>query len=271
MVFAMFVLRKTLPFFLFLAFFFSSIGAASCSNAPLSWGIPSAKNEQPADPGETFRNLTEKYGALYTGSSKKKQLFLTFDCGYENGNLPKILDTLKEKKAPAIFFVTGQLVKENPDLLKRIIKEGHLIGNHTWRHPNLCMVNAARFEEELQKLADSVKEVTGMPVSKYMRPPEGVFSEQTLVHANQLGYTHVFWSLAYRDWNVNGQQGAAHAFDAVMQRIHPGAILLLHSISHDNAEALGKIIDACREKGYMFESLDAITFEQKNQNTPFVP
>ena len=127
----MFVLRKTLPFFLFLAFFFSSIGAASSSNAPLSWGIPSAKNGQPADPGETFRNLTEKYGALYTGSSKKKQLFLTFDCGYENGNLPKILDTLKEKKAPAIFFVTGQFVKENPDLLKRIIKEGHLIGNHT--------------------------------------------------------------------------------------------------------------------------------------------
>lgn len=263
-------LRKNFLLFLFIFALFSPLTALSASNTPLGWGIPSAKNEQVADPGEAFRTLIKKYHALYVGDTSEKTLFLTFDCGYENGNLPKILDTLKEKKTPAIFFVTGQFVKENPDLLKRIVKEGHLIGNHTWRHPNLSAVNEARFEEELQKLAESVKEVTGLKILKYMRPPEGIFTERTLEHANELGYTHVFWSLAYRDWNVNVKQGGEYAFQEVMKRIHPGAILLLHSISSDNAEALGRIIDACREKGYTFKSLDEITLEKEKQQLPFV-
>lgn len=262
--------RKVWIFFLVTCTLYAPLLVESASNTPIGWGIPSAKNEQVADPGEAFRTITEKYHALYVGDTSKKQLFLTFDCGYENGNLPKILDILKEKKAPAIFFVTGQFVKENPELLKRIVKEGHLVGNHTWRHPNLSTVNDARFEEELTKVEEAVREIAGVKKLKYMRPPEGVFTERTLEHGNELGYTHVFWSLAYRDWNVNGQQGAQHAYEEVMKRIHPGAILLLHSISNDNTEALGEIIDACKEKGYNFHSLDDLSCKKEKQRLPFV-
>lgn len=262
--------RAGLVLFTLLFALLSPFIAYSASTTPIGWGIPSAKEEQVADPGAAYRNLIEKYQALYVGDTNKKQLFLTFDCGYEKGNLPKILDTLKEKKAPAIFFVTGQFIKENPDLLKRIVKEGHLVGNHTWRHPNLSTVNEERFEEELKRVEDGVRELTGLKSLKYLRPPEGVFTERTLEHGNKLGYTHVFWSLAYRDWNVNGQRGAAYAYEEVMKRIHPGAILLLHSISNDNAEALEKIIDSCKEKGYSFHSLDDLTWKKENERLPFV-
>ena len=255
MVFAMFVLRKTLPFFLFLAFFFSSIGAASSSNAPLSWGIPSAKNEQPADPGETFRNLTEKYGALYTGSSKKKQLFLTFDCGYENGYTPGILDVLKKHKAPAAFFVCKHFIEDQPDLIKRMKEEGHVVGNHTSNH--ICMPESDErtIREEIADNANYMKEATGYEMDPFFRPPKGEYSERTLQITKNMGYTTVFWSLAYPDYDVNNQPGADYVIERFDKYIHPGAIPLIHNISESNAQALDTVLTNLEKEGYSFQSL----------------
>nr|WP_229722270.1 delta-lactam-biosynthetic de-N-acetylase [Priestia taiwanensis] len=243
---------------------FPTVGYAH-SNSAIHWGIPSAKEERVPYPGDPWHNLLTKYDGVYIGNTSKKEVYLTFDNGYENGFTPKILDVLKEKKVLATFFITGQFIKENPDLVKRMVDEGHIVGNHTWHHPNLTTVNNVRLEKELTLLKDEFKQLTGKDEMTYMRPPEGVFSERTLAVTKKLGYRHIMWSLAFLDWKVEEQHGWKYSYDNVMRKIHPGAVILLHTISSDNAHALGSIIDGVREKGYEFKSLDDLLKPEKKQ------
>ncbi|WP_374700817.1 delta-lactam-biosynthetic de-N-acetylase [Paenibacillus barengoltzii] len=204
---------------------------------------------------EGFKDIIDKHGAIFFGDPASKALFLTFDNGYENGYTAPILDTLKAKKVPAIFFVTGHYIKDQPELLKRMVAEGHLIGNHSWSHPDMTTISDAQIREELEKVKSATAKVTGQAKMDFLRPPRGIFSDRTLRVTKELGYTNVFWSVAYKDWDVNDQRGADYAYQKVVSQLHPGAVILLHSVSKDNAAALGAIIDEARRQGYEFKSL----------------
>lgn len=159
---------------------------------------------------------------------------------------------------PAIFFVTGHYVKDQPELLKRMAAEGHLIGNHSWSHPDMTTVSNEKIKDELTKVKEAVASVSGQKEMRYLRPPRGIFSDRTLAVSKDLGYANVFWSIAYRDWDTKVQRGWKYAYDQVMAQLHPGAVILLHSVSKDNADALGAIIDEARKRGYEFKSLDQL-------------
>ncbi|MGG4447953.1 delta-lactam-biosynthetic de-N-acetylase [Brevibacillus sp. HB1.2] len=226
---------------------------------PYHFGFKKSKNGQlPSINEEGFKGIVDRHGAVFLGDTTKKELYLTFDNGYENGFTPKILDTLVAKKVPAIFFVTGHFVKEQPELLKRMAQEGHLIGNHSWSHPDMTTVSNQKIKDELTKVRDAVQQVTGQANMRYLRPPRGIFSDRTLAVTKDMGYTNVFWSVAYKDWDTKVQRGAKYAYDSVMAQLHPGAVILLHSVSKDNAEALGMMIDEARKQGYEFKSLEQL-------------
>ncbi|MCS7459599.1 delta-lactam-biosynthetic de-N-acetylase [Paenibacillus doosanensis] len=231
-------------------------GEAATGN-PYHFGFKKSKNQQLASINEEgFKDIIQKNEAIFLGDVSRKELYLTFDNGYENGYTPKILDVLKEHKVPAIFFVTGHFVKEQPELVKRMVAEGHLIGNHSWSHPDMSQISNARLQEELAKVQTAVSSLTSQKEMHYLRPPRGIFNDRILAASKELGYTSVFWSVAYRDWEPKAQKGWKYAYDNVMGQLHPGAVILLHSVSSDNAEALGRIITAAREQGYEFKSLD---------------
>lgn len=208
---------------------------------------------------EGFKNIVTRHGALFLGDTSQKELYLTFDNGYENGFTPRILDVLKEKKVPAAFFVTGHYVKDQPELLKRMVAEGHIVGNHSWSHPDMSQLSEGSIKTELDKVKEQVEMITGQKEMKYLRPPRGIFNERVLAASKQFGYINVFWSVAYKDWDVNAQRGSEYAYSEVIKQLHPGAIILLHSVSKDNTEALGRIIDEARRQGYEFKSLDQLS------------
>lgn len=259
------MMRKTYMFLLLvpiLVFVFHPL-AYAYDNKPFHWGFKrSVNNQPPSIEQEGYKHILEKHGGIYIGSPDKKILYLTFDNGYENGYTERILDILKEKKVPATFFVTGHYVKDQPVLLQRMVKEGHIIGNHSWSHPDMTRESDEEIKLELERVKEAVAKVTGQKEMIYLRPPRGIFSERTLAISHQLGYINVFWSLAYKDWDVNQQRGGEYAYNQVMKQLHPGAVLLLHSVSKDNAEALGRIIDDARKQGYEFKSLDDLMFER---------
>ncbi len=255
--------RIWISFGLVLAFLTASLPCVfAYSNAANHWGVARNKNENPPDAGKKFTNLIEKYDGFYLGDIKKKDIYLTFDNGYENGYTEKILDVLKEKKVPATFFITGQYIKDQPELVKRMVNEGHIIGNHSWHHPDLTTISDEKLRSEIQQIETEVKQLTGQKEMKYLRPPRGIFSERTLAITKEMGYYNVLWSLAFLDWKVDQQRGWQYSYDSVMKQIHPGAVILLHSISSDNAGALAKIIDDLRTKGYQFKNLDDLVAQK---------
>ncbi|PZD97694.1 delta-lactam-biosynthetic de-N-acetylase [Paenibacillus sambharensis] len=230
---------------------------ASAADSPFHFGFKKSRNGQPASiDQEGFKDILARHGAVFTGDKNEKVLYLTFDNGYENGYTPPILDVLKEKKVPAAFFVTGHYVNDQQELLKRMVREGHIIGNHSWSHPDMTQVPDGKIREELARVKQRVAEITGQREMKYLRPPRGIFSDRTLGVSKAEGYTNVFWSIAYMDWDTKKQKGADYAYRSVTAQLHPGAVILLHSVSRDNAEALGRIIDEARRQGYEFKSLD---------------
>lgn len=191
-----------------------------------------------------------KYDALFTGNNQKK-IILTFDEGYENGYTAGILDTLKAKKVPAVFFVTGDYVERESALIQRMIDEGHVIGNHSVNHKSLPSITVEEAAEEILDLHQQVEEQFHYTMTLF-RPPKGEYSEKTLMLAKTLGYQNIFWSFAYKDWEVDNQMGVTAAFDKVCKGLHPGAIYLLHAVSSDNAALLGDWIDYVRAQGYQF-------------------
>ena len=190
----------------------------------------------------------------YDNKSEGKYLYLTFDCGYENGNTGKILDILKQKNVPAAFFCTQHQVQSEPELTARMITEGHIVGNHSVNHPNFSKISAEKMAEELAGFDNYMRLHFGY-CSSYFRYPEGAYSDYALSEVMSHGFKVCFWSLAYADWDENNQKGADYAYNTVVSRLHPGAVMLLHSVSADNAAALGRIIDEARAEGYEFRSL----------------
>lgn len=186
--------------------------------------------------------------------SKDKVLYLTFDCGYENGYTEKILDVLKEKNVNAAFFCTLPQVKENPELIRRMIDEGHIVGNHSVTHPSFAEITTEQMTKEIHGMEEYLKENFNYS-EPYFRFPKGEYTDTAIQTVNSLGYSCVFWSLAYADWDLNNQKGEQYAYEKVVSRLHPGAVILLHSVSPDNANALSRIIEEAKNQGYKFLSL----------------
>jgi peptidoglycan-N-acetylmuramic acid deacetylase len=222
------------------------------------WGIkrmPDNKLPQ-ADPGAPA--LIAKYKGLYLGDTSRKIIYLTFDEGYENGYTTKILDALKENNAKAVFFITGPYLKDHQELVRRMLEEGHKVGNHTIHHPSLPTISDSQIEEEVLGLERAFREKFNTEM-KYLRPPKGEYSERSLAITSKLGYRNMFWSFAYDDWYRDRIRGADYAYNMVMKNLHNGAILLLHAVSKDNADALDSIIKGVREKGYTIGDVDDIS------------
>lgn len=228
-------------------------------NEASGWGFVKKKGQE-SEFTSGQKEMMEKYSCIYKGSSEEKVMYLTFDEGYENGYTGLILDTLKEKGVKAAFFITGPYLEKNFDLVKRMLDEGHIVGNHTVNHPNMpSLKNAKKMQEEIISLDLKYYETFGVHMS-YFRPPEGAYSERSLASTNNLGYKTVLWSFAYKDWETNNQKGASYAYESVVPYFHNGSVILLHAVSKDNTEALGDIIDEAINQGYEFKSLDEFKY-----------
>ena len=223
-----------------------------------SWGL-SFRQEGAPPIGNAGKDQLRRYQAAYIGDVGEKVLYLTFDAGYENGCTARILDTLKEKQVPAAFFLVGNYIQRSPDLVRRMVAEGHTVGNHTMHHYDMSRLSdKAAFSKELTDLEALYKETVGQELPKYYRPPQGIYSEENLKMAQELGYKTLFWSLAYVDWNNDAQPTKEAAFAKLLPRTHNGAVVLLHSTSRTNAEILGELIDKWKAMGYRFGTLEEL-------------
>ena len=223
-----------------------------------NWGLAFPEEGKTPVGNATAEDLAQ-YNAYFLGDTNKKVLYLTFDCGYENGYTASILDTLKKHNAPAAFFVVGNMVETAPELVCRMAEEGHIVGNHTYHHPDMSAIaDQESFRKELESLEELYKTTTGKTMSRFYRPPQGKYSEENLRQAHALGYTTVFWSLAYVDWYVDDQPTVEQAYSKLLPRIHDGAIVLLHSTSRTNAEILDDLLTRWEEMGFTFASLEEL-------------
>ena len=236
--------------------------ASVAASAGADWGLSFGTEGQPPSGNATKQHLAE-FNAHYLGDTSNKRIYLTFDAGYDNGFTPKILDTLKKHNAKATFFLVGNYIKTSPDLVKRMINEGHTVGNHTFSHPDMSAISdKAAFTEELTKLEDLFRETTGKELPKFYRPPQGKYSEDNLRAAQELGYTTVFWSLAYADWDNDRQPTSEQALSKLIPRTHNGAVILLHSTSKTNSEVLDTLLSRWEEEGYSFGEISELSGEK---------
>lgn len=229
--------------------------AAAAAKATDNWGL---SFPNPGDPpvGNAAPAYLQQFDAYFLGDTAQKRIYLTFDCGFENGHTPAILDALKKHGVKATFFVVGHYLESSPDLVRRMVEEGHTVGNHTYHHPDMSKIaDPAAFQEEIQSLEALYKEVTGQEMVKLYRPPQGKYSESNLKMAQQLGYKTFFWSLAYVDWYTEKQPTAQQAFDKLLPRIHNGAVVLLHNTSATNAAILDELLTKWEQAGFTFGSL----------------
>ena len=234
-------------------------GSVSASSENTSWGLSfQEKGKRPI--GNASIEELKKYNAYYAADTEEKIIYLTFDCGYENGNMPKILEALKKHQVSAAFFVVGNFISDHPDLLRKMIQAGHTIGNHTMTHPDMSSISSMQgFQKELQDVEELYTSLTGEAMTKFYRPPRGIYNTENLSMAKELGYSTFFWSLAYVDWIQDQQPSREEAFQKLLTRIHPGAIVLLHNTSSTNAEILDELLTKWEEMGYEFHSLKELT------------
>ena len=237
-------------------------GPVTTVNAEVTnWGLSFPTPGQPPIGNASSEEL-EALSARYLGDVSEPVIYLTFDAGFENGNTPAILDALKKHHAPAAFFLVGNYLETAPDLVRRMVEEGHVVGNHTTSHPDMSKIaDLETFQQELKGVEDLYREVTGQEMPKLYRPPQGKFSLENLKQAQQLGYTTVFWSLAYVDWYTDNQPTKEQAFDKLLPRIHNGAIVLLHSTSSTNAQILDELLTKWEQAGYRFGNLKELMIE----------
>jgi len=230
--------------------------------APVSsenWGLSFPVEGEPPMGNVNAADLVQ-YDAYYLGDTSKQVIYLTFDCGYENGYTEKILDVLKAHNAPAAFFVVGNMIETAPDIVRRMHDDGHTVGNHTYHHPDMSKISdIAAFQKELDELGAAYKELTGEDMPRFYRPPQGKYSEENLRQAKSLGYKTVLWSLAYVDWYVDDQPTPEFAFSKLIPRIHNGAVVLLHSTSKTNADILDELLTKWETLGFTFGSVDELT------------
>ena len=233
-------------------------GDAAVAVSTDNWGLSFPTEGQSPVGNATVEELAQ-YNAYYLGDTGQKVIYLTFDCGYENGYTASILDTLKKHNAPAAFFVVGNMIESAPDLIRRMVAEGHIVGNHTYHHPDMSSISdQSAFQKELESLEALFQETTGQTMSKYYRPPQGKYNVENLRQAKALGYKTILWSLAYVDWYVDDQPTPEQAYSKLLPRIHDGAIVLLHSTSRTNAEILDELLTKWEEMGFSFASLDQL-------------
>ena len=237
---------------------------SAASDKPL--GFYCVRNKEHKQPTlDTELSIIEKYDAYYVdknhgNDSSDKVVYLTFDAGYENGNIEKILDTMKAEGVTGAFFILENLIIKNPELVKRMADEGHTVGNHTSKHKDMTQVdNIEDFAAELNALNVLYEETTGKKMSCYYRPPEGKFDERSLLYAQELGYKTIFWSFAYADWDNNKQPSADAAMKKITDNLHNGAVILLHPTSATNAKILPQLIKNLKAEGYRFGTLSELT------------
>ena len=231
----------------------SSTGVVS--DKKIEWGIKRGDNHEQPDLGSENRRIIDQYEGISIGNSEKPYVYLTFDCGYEAGYTEKILEVLKQNDVKATFFITGHYLNSQSDLVKRMIDEGHIIGNHTADH--ICMPESTNEEikEDVMELHTALYDKFGYEM-KYIRPPKGEYSERTVAYTNTLGYTTVMWSFAYDDWNENKQGREDYGKQKILDNVHNGEVMLLHSTSKDNSNILDYCIKEIKNMGYEFRSLD---------------
>lgn len=223
-----------------------------------NWGLGFGQPGQKPAGNASMAELAQ-YDAYYCGEGEEKVIYLTFDCGYENGNTEPILDALKKHNVKACFFVVGNYLDSAPELVQRMTEEGHIVGNHTLTHPDMSEIaDLGSFQQQLEGVEEKYRQITGQEMQKFYRPPQGKFSESNLQQAQQLGYKTIFWSLAYVDWYADKQPSHEEAFEKLCGRIHPGAIVLLHSTSQTNAEILDELLTKWEGEGYTFKTLDQL-------------
>lgn len=222
------------------------------------WWLKRNENHQTPEVSD-YIDLS-KYDAYYVNPKcKKKKIFLTFDCGYENGFTPKILDVLKKQKVVAAFFVTKPFIREGRELIRRMKKEGHIVGNHTVHHKSMRTLSDRDNKQEIIDCAEYCKEATGYEMDHFIRPPMGEYNEKTLKLTKSMGYKTIFWSMAYVDFDVNKQPGKQYVVEHFKKYTHNGAIPLMHNVSQSNAEALDEVITNLKKEGYQFESLKKLS------------
>lgn len=226
------------------------------SNAKYGWGFVRSKNEEPPFVPQWQQQILRDYNAIYVGPRERKVLAITFDMGYEKeGATPRILEVLAKHNVKGAFFLAGHWVKTQPELLKRLITEGHIVGNHTWNHPSLPDISPDKLTEEIMSWHRHVHQLTGY-TAKYLRPPKGEFSRNSLEATKNLGYQSVFWSIAVVDWLP--MSNPRQVYEGVVKHLHPGAIILLHGNSMDVVNQLDDIIAGIKERGYSIVSLDEL-------------
>ena len=223
-----------------------------------SWGL-SFREPGTSPVGSAGVDQLQKYDTAYLGNTTEKVIYLTFDAGYENGCTAQILDALKKHNVSATFFLVGNYLEKNPDLVRRMVAEGHTVGNHTMHHYDMSRISdPAAFQKELEDLEKLYEQTVGEPMQKYYRPPQGIYSEENLRQAKNLDYKTVFWSLAYVDWKNDDQPTAQAAFNKLLPRIHPGAVVLLHSTSKTNAAILDELLTRWEDMGYRFAPIQEL-------------
>jgi len=239
-----------------------ALPAASTAAVPVSgvdWGLSFPTQGEPPSGNASPEELA-KYDAYYLGDTTQKVIYLTFDCGYENGNTEPILDALKKHQAPATFFVVGHYLESAPQLVKRMVEEGHCVGNHTYHHLDMSKISDMEsFRKEMDDVAELFRQITGKELSMYYRPPQVKYSVENLKMAKELGYKTFFWSLAYVDWYQDKQPSREEALEKMTGRIHPGAVVLLHSTSKTNGEVLDELLGEWEKMGYSFRPLSDLT------------
>ena len=237
---------------------FAGGGTAAAAKANTDWGL-SFQEEGKTPVGNATADFLKQYDSYYVGNPSEKKIYLTFDAGFENGCTPAILDALKKHNVKATFFVVGNYIETSPDLVKRMVEEGHIVGNHTYHHPDMSKISDMEsFQKEIQSLEQLYQQTTGQEMKKFYRPPQGKYSESNLKQAKELGYKTVFWSLAYVDWYQDKQPSKEEAFAKLLPRVHPGAVVLLHSTSKTNAEILYELLTKWEEAGYTFGTLEEL-------------
>ncbi len=220
------------------------------------WGLYFLESGTRPRGNETLEYLSE-YNAYFCAEETDNVLYLTFDCGYEGGYTEAILDALKKHDVKATFFVVGHYLNSAPDLVKRMVEEGHIVGNHSYHHPDMTqMSDMEAFQKELVDVEAKYEELTGQKMAKYFRPPQGKYNDRSLQMAEDLGYATFFWSVAYADWNKNSQPSHNKAFETLSKRTHPGAIILLHNTSKTNGEILDEMLTKWEGMGYTFGTLE---------------
>lgn len=228
------------------------------SNTKKSWFFRRNADHQPSEGAVTAKTLATYHAFYYDNKTREKVIYLTFDCGYENGYTGKLLDTLKKHDVKAVFFVTKHFVRSQPELCKRMKEEGHLVGNHTMNHPSLPDKSVSQIQSEIRGLEQIFKEETGYQLDKFFRPPMGEYSDRVLKIASDMGYTTVFWSMAYGDYDPEKQPGKQYVIDHFKKYYHMGAIPLMHNISKSNAEALDEVLRFLKKQGYQCMRIDAL-------------